>query len=89
MKITAGKALLASCALALAAGAVTLVASAQQPASQDTIIHAGRVLAEPASGQVLTQQTILVRNGRIVSIANGYARVPSGAKLVDLKNSHR
>jgi imidazolonepropionase-like amidohydrolase len=87
MKITAGKALLASCALALAAGAVTLVASAQQPASQDTIIHAGRVLAEPASGQVLTQQTILVRNGRIVSIANGYSRVPSAAKLVDLKNS--
>jgi imidazolonepropionase-like amidohydrolase len=87
MKITAGKALLASCALALVAGAVTLVASAQQPASQDTIIHAGRVLAEPASGQVLTQQTILVRNGRIVSISNGYSRVPSGAKLVDLKNS--
>jgi imidazolonepropionase-like amidohydrolase len=87
MKITTGKALLASCALALLAGAVTLVASAQQPASQDTIIHAGRVLAEPASGQVLTQQTILVRNGRIVSISNGYSRVPSGAKLVDLKNS--
>jgi imidazolonepropionase-like amidohydrolase len=87
MKITAGKALLASCALALVAGAVTLVASAQQPASQDTIIHAGRVLAEPASGQVLTQQTILVRNGRIVSISNGYSRAPSGAKFVDLKNS--
>lgn len=87
MKITAGKALLASCALALVAGAATLMASAQQPASQDTIIHAGRVLAEPASGQVLTQQTILVRNGRIVSISNGYSRVPSGAKLVDLKNS--
>ena len=87
MKITAGKALLASCALALVAGAVTLVASAQQPASQDTIIHAGRVLAEPASGQVLTQQTILVRNGRIVSISNGYSRTPSGAKFVDLKNS--
>jgi imidazolonepropionase-like amidohydrolase len=87
MKITTGKALLASCALALVAGAVTLVASAQQPASMDTIIHAGRVLAEPASGQVLTQQTILVRNGRIVTISNGYSRIPSGAKLVDLKNS--
>jgi len=87
MKITAGKALLASCALALVAGAATLVASAQQPASQDTIIHAGRVLAEPASGQVLTQQTILVRNGRIVSITSGYSRIPSGAKLVDLKSA--
>ena len=87
MKIRAGKALLASCALALVAGAATLMASAQQPASQDTIIHAGRVLAEPSSGQVLNQQTILVRNGRIVSITAGYSRVPSGAKLVDLKNA--
>ena len=87
MTIKMGKALLASCALALVAGAATLVASAQPPASQDTIIHAGRVLAEPASGQVLTQQTILVRNGRIASITAGYSRVPSGAKLVDLKNA--
>ena len=87
MKIRAGKALLASCALALVAGTATLMASAQQPAAQDTIIHAGRVLAEPSSGQVLTQQTILVRNGRIVSITAGYSRVPSGAKLVDLKNA--
>ena len=87
MTIKMGKALLASCALALVAGAATLVASAQPPASQDTIIHAGRVLAEPASGQVLTQQTIVVRNGRIASITAGYSRVPSGAKLVDLKNA--
>jgi imidazolonepropionase-like amidohydrolase len=87
MKIKAGKALLASAALALVAGAATLIASAQQPTSQDTIIHAGRVLAEPASGQVLTQQTILVRNGRIVSITAGYSRVPSGAKLVDLRQA--
>jgi predicted amidohydrolase YtcJ len=87
MKIKAGKALLASAALALVAGAATLMASAQQPTSQDTIIHAGRVLAEPASGQVLTQQTILVRNGRIVSITAGYSRVPSGAKLVDLRQA--
>lgn len=87
MKFKAGKALLASAALALVAGAPTLIASAQQPASQDTMIHAGRVLADPASGQVLTQQTILVRNGRIVSITAGYTRAPSNTRLVDLKNA--
>ena len=87
MKLGTGKALLAGAALALATGAATLMASAQQPATQDIMIHAGRVLAEPASGQVLTQQSILVRNGRIVSITAGYSRTPSGARLVDLKNA--
>lgn len=87
MKLGTGKALLAGAALALATGAATLMASAQQPATQDILIHAGRVLAEPASGQVLTQQSILVRNGRIVSITGGYSRTPSGARLVDLKDA--
>ncbi len=36
------------------------------------MIHAGRLLADPASGRVLTEQTVTVRNGRIVGIAAGY-----------------
>ncbi len=49
-------------------------------------IHAGRVLADPASGRVLTQQTVLVRGGRIVSITPGYAD-PGGAEVIDLKSA--
>jgi len=60
----------------------------QQPASAgpDTVIHAGRLLSDPASGRVLTQQSILVRNDRIISISPGYV-TPAGATVVDLRNS--
>ncbi len=61
----------------------------QQPTATapDTLIHAGRVLADPATGRVLTEQSILVRGGRIVSVAAGYAAPANGATVVDLKSS--
>ena len=75
-------------ALIAAAGIPALLATAQPTAAQpDTLIYAGKLLADPASGRVLTQQTITVRNGRIVSVAAGYTKAPSGAKIVDLKNA--
>lgn len=78
----------AALALAAAAGAGAMLATAQQPAaSTETLIHAGRLLADPASGRVLTQQTILVRDGKIVSITAGYTSPRAGQKAVDLKNS--
>ncbi len=74
--------------LAACASVPALIATAQQtPAAPDTYIHAGRLLADPASGRVLTQQTILVRDGKIVSITAGYTSAPRGAKVVDLKSS--
>jgi len=75
-------------ALVACAGAAALNATAQPPsASTEALIHAGRLLADPASGNVLTQQSILVRDGRIVSITAGYSTAPSGVEVVDLKNS--
>lgn len=79
-------------AMAMAAACAGLIAVAapapQQPAAAtpDTLIHAGRVLAEPSSGRVLTAQSILVRNGRIVSITPGYIQPSNGAVVVDLKS---
>ena len=90
--ITGRKRTLIISAMAMAAACAGLIAVAapapQQPAAAtpDTLIHAGRVLAEPASGRVLTEQSILVRNGRIVSITPGYAQPANGAIVVDLKN---
>lgn len=80
---------IAAAAIALAAcvAAPSLMATAQQPASTETLIHAGRLLADPASGRVLTQQTVLVRDGKIVSITAGYTSARNGQKVVDLKNS--
>jgi imidazolonepropionase-like amidohydrolase len=65
-------------------------ADAQQPsgaAASETLIHAGRLLADPASGRVLTQQSILVRDGKIVSVTAGYATARSGQTVVDLKSA--
>ena len=84
------KALAVAGAMALVAAAATpaLLATAQQASAEpDTLIYAGKLLADPASGRVLTQQTITVRSGRIVSVAAGYTKAPSGAKVVDLKNA--
>lgn len=51
-------------------------------ASQPTLIHAGRLLADPATGRVATEQTIVVRDGRIAEIRAGYVR--DGGTIVDL-----
>lgn len=75
-------------ALAAIATATSFLASAQQaPAQPDTLILAGKLLADPSSGKVLTQQSILVRNGRIVSVTAGYSKPANGAKVIDLKNA--
>ena len=81
-------AIAAACVAAPALIAVAAPAPQQPAATQtDTLIHAGRLLADPASGRVLTQQTILVRDGKIVSITAGYTTARSGQKVVDLKSS--
>ena len=83
------KSLAAAAALfAICAATPALLATAQQTSAEpDTLIYAGKLLADPASGRVLTQQTITVRSGRIVSVAAGYTKAPNGAKVVDLKNA--
>ena len=53
-------------------------------AADDTYIHAGRLLADPASGRVLTEQTIVVRHGRIAEVRGGYSR--GRGRVIDLKN---
>lgn len=76
---------------ALSAAMVALLgyaATAQQPApaAADTVIQAGRLLADPANGRVLTEQSILVRGGRIVSVTAGYS-APTGATIVNLRSA--
>ncbi|MBI3438660.1 MAG: amidohydrolase family protein [Proteobacteria bacterium] len=62
-------------------------AAAPAPAAQvTTIIHAGRLLADPSTGRVLSQQSILVgADGRIVGIEPGYI-TRDGATVVDEAN---
>ena len=50
------------------------------------IIHAGRLLADPATGRVLTEQSIIVgADGRIVGIEAGYV-TRDGAEIIDQRN---
>lgn len=77
--------------LAAAALALTLAASAgaQAPApapAPETFLHAGRVLADPATGRVDAERTIVVAAGKIVRIEPGYAAAPAGARVIDLKD---
>ncbi len=73
----------ALCALVLLSGS-GFAQDANQQAS--TVIHAGRLLADPATGRVLTEQSILIgADGRVLGIEPGYV-TPAGATIVDERN---
>ena len=54
--------------------------------AQDAVIHAGKVLAVPGEGY-LSEQTILIRDGRIVSVDPGYHLPADNVRVIDLKNA--
>jgi imidazolonepropionase-like amidohydrolase len=72
--------------LVAAAAALLLAGSAAAQAPQPTtIIHAGRLLADPATGRVETERSILVgQDGRVLGVEAGYV-TREGARIVDLK----
>ena len=53
-------------------------------AAQITVVRAGR-LVEPDSGTVLTDQVILVDDGKIQAVGKGLV-IPAGAKVIDLSD---
>jgi len=69
--------------IAAALGALTLSAPA---IAEDAVIHAGHVLAKPGEGY-LTRQTILVEDGRIVSITAGYS-TPKNYTVINLRDAY-
>lgn len=69
----------------LGAALAALVLSAPAMA-EDAVIHAGHVLAKPGEGY-LTRQTILVEDGRIVSITPGYS-TPKNYTVINLRDAY-
>src|SRR5262249_5722957 len=62
-------------------------ALAQSPSSpKRTVIHAGKLL-DVKSGKMLSDQAIVVEDGKIVSVGVGGSNVPSGADVIDLSHS--
>jgi imidazolonepropionase-like amidohydrolase len=73
-------------ALAASAFAVT-AASAQDAPPAITYIHAGHLLDQPGQSP-RGQSTIIVRDGKVADVRDGFAPPESGAKLIDLSNSY-
>ena len=65
-------------AAALACGASSVIAA-------PTYIHAGRLIAVPGKAP-LGASTIIVDNGRIVSVQPGHVAAPAGASSIDLRD---
>lgn len=70
----------------LAAALIGAVSLASMAHAQDAVIQAGHVLAVPGEGY-LTNQTILVEDGRIVSITPGFS-TPKKYPVIDLKKAY-
>ena len=54
-------------------------------ASIETVIHAGRLLAEPGAA-AKPAQSVRIAGGAIVAVADGFVDPPPGARLIDLKD---
>ena len=65
--------------------AVALASGASVALAAPTYIHAGRLIAVPGKAP-LGPSTIVVDNGRIVSVQPGHAPAPAGAGAIDLRD---
>ena len=68
---------------ALACAAFVQPAIAQEAPAR-TYVHAGRLLADPASGRVETEKTIVVERGKVVEIRDGFV---GEGEVVDLRDA--
>ncbi|KJS27622.1 MAG: Xaa-Pro dipeptidase [Hyphomonadaceae bacterium BRH_c29] len=71
----------------LAAGVALTAMIAGTAAAQEAVIHAGYLLAKPGEGY-LQKQTVIVKDGRIVSVEAGYKPGPKGVPVIDLRNAY-
>jgi imidazolonepropionase-like amidohydrolase len=63
----------------------TAPAAIATPPPATTYVHAGRLLADPATGRVETNKTVVVRQGRVVEIRDGFVE-GADARIVDLRD---
>ena len=59
---------------------------AANASAQRTLIHAGKLI-DGATSEVAERKTVIVEDGRIQSIEDGYSRAAAGESVIDLKNS--
>jgi imidazolonepropionase-like amidohydrolase len=71
--------------IATALGAVLSVLSGPAAIAKDVVIHAGELI-DGVTKQPRTQMSILIKDGRITSLASGFV-TPAGAEVIDLSTS--
>ena len=77
------RAMIAAAALAAALTGSSFAQEQQQVAH---IIHAGRLLADPSNGRVLSEHSILVgADGKVIAVEAGYV-TRAGAAVIDQRN---
>lgn len=78
-------------AMTIPAAAIALAcagaAAAQTAPVRTTYIHAGHVIDHPGD-RPRGASTIIVRDGKVVEVRDGYATTDSGAEIVDLKDRY-
>lgn len=72
-------------ALALVLAAPVLAQSAPAPTPAVTYIHAGQLLDRPGQ-RPRGNSTIVVRDGKVAEVRDGFAQPEAGATLIDLKD---
>lgn len=72
--------------LAIGAGLGLARASGAPAEAPLTYVQAGRLLADPASGTVEAERTLVIQGGKVVRIEAGYTAA-AGAKVIDLRDS--
>ncbi|MGZ9100072.1 MAG: hypothetical protein ACXW3O_10240, partial [Brevundimonas sp.] len=78
--------LLAACAalVATSVAAQTPAPTPVSPAGGTTFVHAGRLLADPATGVVQRDKTLVIEGNRIVEVRDGFV---GEGRIVDLRDS--
>jgi imidazolonepropionase-like amidohydrolase len=71
-------------AATLAATGVAAQSPAPAPTETTTYVQAGRLLADPASGTVLRDKTLVIRGGQVVEIRDGFV---GEGQVVDLRDA--
>ena len=69
-------------ARAVSLAVLALVALGGAQAAERTYVHAGKLLADPATGKVASNQTLVVEDGRVVEIRDGFV---GEGRVVDLR----